>query len=375
MALRSFLPLTILADDLTGACDTGTLFAGRDAVPVTVWPAPARAATVCVLDTETRAVPAAQARARVQTVVAAAPRARYFKKIDSTLRGRIGAEVDGLVEATGARSAIVCPALPSEGRAVVDRVLFVGGLPVAETPVADDPEFPAGRTSNVVDILRQDIDRPLAWIPLDQVRAGVPSLSARMLRLTGTVMVADADSDDDLDALVQAALRLAEPPVLAGAAGLARALAAALGLLGEGADIPVGGRWLIVAGSAHPATRAQISAARAAGLSVLATPDQAQPDRAATVARLAAEARATLVGGGYDVVVLTGGETAAALYRALGAERIDLLGAPCPGLAFGHLRLGDRTLPVVTKAGGFGLPDLLVTLAHAHRAHTVRSSA
>jgi D-threonate/D-erythronate kinase len=374
MALTSFLPLTILADDLTGACDTGTLFAARGAVPVTVWPAPARAAAVSVVDTETRTMPAAHARARVQTVVGAAPRARYFKKIDSTLRGRIGAEVAGLVDATGARSAVICPALPSEGRAVVDRVLFVGGLPVAETPVANDPEFPAGRSSNVVDILRPDIDRPLAWIPLDQVRAGVPSLSARMLRLAGTVMVADADTDDDLDALVQAALRLAEPPVLAGAAGLARALAASLGLLGEGPDIP-GGRWLIVAGSAHPATRAQITAARAAGLTVLATADEAEPDRAAAVARLAGQARATLASDGYDVVVVTGGETAAALYHALGAERIDLLGAPCPGLAFGHLRIGDRMLPLVTKAGGFGLPDLLVTLAHAHGAHTLRNSA
>ena len=185
MALTSFLPLTILADDLTGACDTGTLFAGRGAVPVTVWPAPAVAAPVAVLDTETRALPAAEAAARVRSIVAAAPGARYFKKIDSTLRGRIGAEVAALLDATGARSAIICPALPSEGRAVVDRVLFVGGLPVAETPVASDPEFPAGRSSNVVDLLRPDIDRPLAWIPLDQVRAGVASLSARMREAHG----------------------------------------------------------------------------------------------------------------------------------------------------------------------------------------------
>jgi len=30
--------LTILADDLTGACDTGALFAAKHPVPVTVWP-------------------------------------------------------------------------------------------------------------------------------------------------------------------------------------------------------------------------------------------------------------------------------------------------------------------------------------------------
>ncbi|HUF91117.1 MAG TPA: four-carbon acid sugar kinase family protein [Candidatus Limnocylindria bacterium] len=374
MAPTSFLPLTILADDLTGACDTGALFAGGGVVPVTVWPAPARPAPVAVVDTETRAQPAAAAAARVRTLVAAAPRARYFKKIDSTLRGRIGAEVAALLDATGARSAIICPALPSEGRAVVDRVLFVGGLPVAETPVAGDPEFPARGTSSVVDLLRPDVDRPLAWIPLAQVRAGVASLSARMVRLTGTVVVADAERDEDLDALVQAALPLATPPLLVGAAGLARALAAALGLLRSDAEIPAGRRWLIVAGSAHPATRAQIAAARAAGLTVLATADEPERDRAAA-ARLAPRGCAALAGGGYDVVVVTGGETAVALYHALGAERIDLLGTPCPGLAFGHFRLGARTLAVVTKAGGFGLPDLFVTLAHAHGAHTLRSSA
>jgi uncharacterized protein YgbK (DUF1537 family) len=227
----------------------------------------------------------------------------------------------------------------------------------------------------VVEVLRPDVDRPLAWIPLDQVRAGVPSLSARMARLAGTVMVADAERDEDLAALVQATLPLAAPPVLVGAAGLARALAACLGLLGSDAEIPVGGRWLIVAGSAHPATRAQIAAARAAGLTVLATADEPESDRGAAVTRLVAQARATLASGSYDVVVVTGGETAVALYRALGAERVDLLGAPCAGLAFGHLRFGDRTLPLVTKAGGFGLPDLLVTLAHAHGARTLRSSA
>jgi len=63
------------------------------------------------------------------------------------------------------------------------------------------------------------------------------------------------------------------------------------------------------------------------------------------------------------VVLVTGGETAVALYRALGAERLDLDGAPRPGLAIGRLRLpGRAALPLVTKAGGFGPPELFVSL-------------
>ena len=49
-------PLTIVADDLTGACDTGALFAARGPVPVTVWPRRAVEAQVRVIDTESRTV-------------------------------------------------------------------------------------------------------------------------------------------------------------------------------------------------------------------------------------------------------------------------------------------------------------------------------
>jgi uncharacterized protein YgbK (DUF1537 family) len=63
-------------------------------------------------------------------------------------------------------------------------------------------------------------------------------------------------------------------------------------------------------------------------------------------------------------VVATGGETAVALFESLGAERIDLAGAPRPGLALGDFCIpGRAALPVLTKAGGFGDHDLFVSLA------------
>ena len=62
-------------------------------------------------------------------------------------------------------------------------------------------------------------------------------------------------------------------------------------------------------------------------------------------------------------MVVTGGETAIALWKALGAEGLELLGAPRPGLALGRLRIPRRpALPLLTKAGGFGEPDLFVSL-------------
>ena len=356
-------PLTIVADDLTGACDTGALFAARAPVPVSVWPRRAAAdAVVRVVDTESRALSAPDAAERMATVAAGGRARHWFKKIDSTLRGPVGAEVDALMRAAGVTTAIVCPAFPAQRRVVLDRVLLVGGAPVAETAIARDPHFPAGGSS-VVELLRPQLDRALAWIPIDQLRTGADALTARVRRLAGTAIVADAETDADLDALVEAALGVTPQPLLVGSAGLGRALASRLGLLAERAELPSGPRWLVVAGSIHPATRRQVKEARAAGLTVVATAERVSGDRGEAVARVVEQAVAAIEREKWDLVVVAGGETAVALWAALGADRVEVVGAPAPGLALGHLRLpGREPLAVLTKAGGFGPPDLIVSL-------------
>ncbi len=357
------MSLTIVADDLTGACDTGSLFAGDVPVPLAVWPAAPSQARVRVLDTESRAIGPDDAAARVTRARALAPAMRYFKKIDSTLRGHVAVEIDALMRAARVRTALVCPAFPAQGRVVVERTLLVDGTPVAETVIGRDAGFPRLGSSSVVDVLRAHVDRPLAWIPLDHVRAGVHNLAARMGRLAGTVIVADAETDADLDALAAGALAGPAELLLVGAAGLARAVAARLVLLAKEIALDPRGRWLVVAGSRHPATRAQIVAARAAGLRVVATPDEPARDPRALARRLAAEARDLLARESFDGVAVTGGETAIALWKALGAEGLDLLGAPRPGLALGRLRVPGRPpLPLLTKAGGFGEPELFASL-------------
>src|SRR2546422_819954 len=144
--------------------------------------------------------------------------------------------------------------------------------------------------------------------------------------------------------------------------GVRDAEAERLGLHAGCATLP-GGRWLIVAGRLHPATRRQIAAAGRAGLHVLATADAEHADGGDAAATLAREAASLLATESFDLIVLTGGDTAVAFYRTLGAARIDLVGAPGPGLALGYLRApGYPALPVLTKAGGFGPPELFVSL-------------
>jgi uncharacterized protein YgbK (DUF1537 family) len=357
------MTLTLVADDLTGACDTGALFTGDGPVPLSFWPSAPAAGAVRVVDTESRALGEDEARARLSRATGVAQASRYFKKIDSTLRGHVAVEVGALMNATGITTALVCPAFPAQGRTVIDRVLRVDGIPVADTPAARSPEFPALGSSSVVDLLRPRGGRPLAWIPLDHVRAGVPGLAARIGRLEGMVIVADAETDADLEALVDGADASGIDPLLVGAAGLGRALADRLSLLPPALDVPVERRWLLVAGSRHPVTRAQARAARAAGLPVLSAPEEPAGDHRQVARRLAADACARLAREPFDGIAATGGDTALALCQALGATGLELIGPPRPGLALARVT-GTRhpDLLLLTKAGGFGEPDLFASV-------------
>src|SRR5262249_14877933 len=131
---------------------------------------------------------------------------------------------------------------------------------------------------------------------------------------------------------------------------------------------------LIVAGSAHPVTLAQVARLRARGLDNrwVLSPERAgvvdDPDRRAETARRLGALALARVGEAPrpGSVLLTGGESAAAVCRALGATGLRLDGEAEPGLARGRLLDGPCAgLAVVTKAGGFGDPDTLVRLWEA----------
>src|SRR5689334_16621205 len=112
-------PVLVIADDFTGANDAGSglaqagagvqvLFDTRGALPET--------ADVLVVSTESRAISATQAAERVTQAVhhfaAQFQHGWLFKKIDSTLRGNIGAETAAALKASAKTLALVAPAVP-----------------------------------------------------------------------------------------------------------------------------------------------------------------------------------------------------------------------------------------------------------------------
>src|SRR5262249_45622579 len=155
-------------------CDAGAPFAGRAPVGVFVAPAsPGPDWTVAAVDTESRELPPADAAAVVRAAVgplgARLSAGVLLKKIDSTLRGPIGAELDALLTASGRRAALVCPAFPGQGRAVVAGTLLVNEKPAHETSIARDPAYP-GSTSDVAEIIHRGTARPVSHVPLERVR-------------------------------------------------------------------------------------------------------------------------------------------------------------------------------------------------------------
>jgi len=380
MGATASMMVSIIADDLTGACDTGCLFAGPGPVGVVAAPAlPSAHRTVITVDTESRPLAPDEA-ARVIRATAARLERRLaagvvFKKIDSTMRGAVGAELAALLERGPFTGALVCPAFPAQRRVVRHGRLLVDSVPVHESRIGRDPGF-RGSTSEMTSLLA-GAGAPVITLGLEEIRAGREKIAHVLEQHRGGIVAADAESDTDLASLAEA-LASAPGTLAAGSAGLGRALSRELGLAGPAATLPPGPARLVVVGSLHPASRARLDALVRAGVpgveadaaghtdpapavAALASgrpafvASVAAPASRAAVARQVAQAAARVLERVQpDLTLVTGGETVYALIQVLRPERFDLLGAPADGLALGDLTMpGGRQVPLLTKAGGF----------------------
>ena len=118
--------LLIIADDFTGALDTGVQFAARgirtQVVLDTEIDFASQNAEVLVIDTETRHLPADKAYDIVYQLTKRCLKTDIhyiYKKTDSALRGNIGAELAALLDASGCRQLPFLPAFPQLNRITV----------------------------------------------------------------------------------------------------------------------------------------------------------------------------------------------------------------------------------------------------------------
>ncbi len=361
LASRGFF----LADDLSGALDAAAGFhrAGRRvtvALAPDAWGDDPEAMAGCT--TESRNLAPAAAASAVTAAIAEGRRrgaALVYKKIDSTLRGPVAAELGALLAALPEARVLFCPANPAAGRTVRAGVLRVRGVPVAETEFARDPVSP----------VRESAIRALLG----------PIASER-------VVIPDAETEADLAAAVAAMDAAGGPWVAVGSGALARPVA---GRITAGAARPVAsdrdlapGPVLMICGSAHAGNRAQAAAltcrrgvpacevrvrdpepaieaatwaARQAGAVTLIL-EGARAEPAAALAAMAFAATRVATQTGARRIFVTGGETAFAVCGTLGVRALDFRAEIEPGL--GLARAGERMLAV--KPGGFGDDDTWV---------------
>ena len=403
------LALGCIGDDYTGSSDLANTLTrcGLRTIQVIGVPAADLAlpeADAIVVALKSRSIAAADAVARsraaerwLRSLGAEHVLFKVCSTFDSTDAGNIGPVTDALRADSADAMVLVTPAFPETGRTVYQGNLFVGAVPLNESPLKDHPLNPM-RDANLVRVLARQSQARIGLVDLQTVAAGPEAVRARLAKLGGTgvgAAVIDAVFPHDLETIGAVAL---EHRLSVGASGLGLGLARALiasgrvkpsgsSSLGE----PVGGAVACLAGSCSKATLEQIERAEALMpvlhldpgklVSGLAEVDSAlawaearigrgpvliasssSPDRVAAlqarhgreasgqaIERAMAMIAAGLVERGVRRLVVAGGETAGAVIDRLGLTGF-LVG---PEIAAG--------VPVLRTIGGKGL-DMVLAL-------------
>jgi 3-dehydrotetronate 4-kinase len=190
---------------------------------------------------------------------------------DSTDKGNIGPVMDALRADAGEKIVLVTPAFPEVNRTVYMGNLFVGSVPLNESPLKDHPLNPM-RDSNLVRVLARQSKTKIGLVDLAVLSRGIDAVRARLADLAGQgigAAIVDAVFDSDLETIGNVAL---DHRVSVGASGIGLGLARALVASGKVkpgasaaiADAPVGGPAACLAGSCSQATLGQIANAEKA---------------------------------------------------------------------------------------------------------------
>ena len=187
---------------------------------------------------------------------------------DSTDAGNIGPVMDALRADSGDTMVLVTPAFPETGRTVYMGNLFVGSVPLNESPLKDHPLNPM-HDSNLVRVLARQSKTKVALVALADIARGPDAVRARLADLSGKgfgAVIADAVFERDLETIGTVAL---DHRLSVGASGLGLGLARALVVSRKinanapdaAADAAVGGPAACLAGSCSQATLQQIASA------------------------------------------------------------------------------------------------------------------
>jgi uncharacterized protein YgbK (DUF1537 family) len=200
---------------------------------------------------------------------------------DSTDAGNIGPVMDALRADSGDAIVLVTPAFPETGRTVYQGNLFVGSVPLNESPLKDHPLNPM-HDSNLVRVLARQSKTKIGLVGLATVVRGPEAVRAHLSDLPGKgigAAIIDAVFDLDLETIGNVAL---DQRLSVGASGIGLGLARALVAAGKArggnsstlSEAPIGGPAACLAGSCSQATLQQIANAESAMAVLHLDPDR-----------------------------------------------------------------------------------------------------
>lgn len=389
-----------LADDFSGALEVGAAWK-KHGIPIDiVFDLPVREDGDAVVgySSETRNASCEEAEEGLTQALEEVGNDRLcYKKIDSTMRGPVGAELRVIRDAYPDRPILFSPANASVGREVREGKLYVEDKPVSESAFRHDPVWPIAEDRIAKIIIDTGGPDALA-VPVGSDREE----SANRLRKAwenSPIAVVDSSTQAELEEWSMVAHEVSNDFLGCGSGGLANALVST-GVLSDlkaisGDSYSGPGKVLIVVGSMHPTSRDQIdcvtestrlpvewlsiekegsqewrqNALMQQGALILSTelPSVDKPlgfkevhKHSEQLAHIASE---LFSDGLVDTLFLTGGETARTVVDQLNGFKLQIQDEFAPGVSVSEFTSGDgRSLRLIVKPGGFGERDLLAQI-------------
>jgi len=408
----------IIADDFTGALDTGVQFAEkgiRTRVMVSMdggkdwsenWNS--HEMDVLVIDAETRHVSKDQAFQKVYEIAAEGKRRGIpciYKKTDSALRGNIGSELEAACRASGEKILSFIPAMPQMNRITKAGKQYIDGVPVSQSVFGDDPFEPVTEDSVKALIHLQSA------LPVQEARNPEQACWDH-----AGILVFDAETENDIKKIGKCLKETGHTCLLAGCAGFASILPELLELECEKPKrLSLEKNLFVLCGSVNPITKRQLEYGERAGYPrVYMTPEEKldrafwqsqageklvrsleksgrchscvmldsndrtgsfetmayarakgmdiQQVRQGISENLGVVLKKLLDYGLHAVILVTGGDTLLGFMKEIGQWELQPIREIRPGCVLTKLTYQGQEYHIITKSGGFGEETLFQEL-------------
>ena len=124
----------------------------------------------------------------------------YNKRIDSTLRGNIGTEINAMLDnLEDDRIAVVIPSYPDSGRIVVNKTMLVNGVLLENSDAGKDPKTPI-KTSCVESLIQKGIKYSSTYFTLSDIAQPIEEIAKKMQKAIkkSRVLIFDAVNNEDI---------------------------------------------------------------------------------------------------------------------------------------------------------------------------------